>query len=221
MFIDCECPTSFFPSHPEKRQSSSVAYIESRFTTDVIKPFKSGVRSIGDMVDTLGNIGWHASGQEVKAIAPLIKSQAKGAYKNMRIADQQGLIVNRELDEIMQKTVNEQGRIRHELSTKAAEKASLNRKCESLRDDKRQIKNEMEDAQRSLDSAERSLSDAKQKLDEKKREQAIVAGVGVAVTLIPIVGWFAGPAMVIVSLTALEENVKSASQSIGKNIFAE
>ena len=201
--------------------SSSLANIERRFAAEVAQPFKSGVRSLGDMVETLRNIGWRASRQEVKAIAPMIKSQAENAYRNMKVADQQAQEVNRELDDKIQQTVNKQGRIRKELSAKAAEKASLNRKCESLKDEKRQIENEKKEAQRSLDSAQSSLSDAEEKLEDKKRDQAIVAGVGVAVTAIPIIGWIAGPTMVIVSLTALEENVKSARRSVGKKIFVE
>ncbi|KAI4896571.1 hypothetical protein NFI96_024817, partial [Prochilodus magdalenae] len=48
-------------------------------------------------------------------------------------------------------------------------------------------------ARRGLDSARSTL----QRQEEKKRNAAIVTGVGLGVTLIPFVGWVAGPAMAI------------------------
>ncbi|XP_028391523.1 uncharacterized protein LOC114516291 isoform X1 [Dendronephthya gigantea] len=65
-------------------------------------------------------------------------------------------------------------------------------------------------ARSSLDSAQSSLRDAQKKLSDKKKEQDIVFGVGAGISIIPIVGWIVGPTMMVVSLTALEDNVKSA-----------
>ena len=46
-------------------------------------------------------------------------------------------------------------------------------------------------------------------------EQGLVAYIGVVTTLaVPVVGWIAGPTMVVVSLTVLEDNVKSAQSGV-------
>ena len=58
---------------------------------------------------------------------------------------------------------------------------------------------------------------------DKRRGQAFVAGIGAAITLapalaipivVPVLGLIAGPTMVVVSLTVLEDNVKSAQSGV-------
>ena len=52
-------------------------------------------------------------------------------------------------------------------------------------------------------------------LRDKRREQGLVAYIGVVTTLaVPVVSWIAGPTMVVVSFTVLEDNVKSAQSGV-------
>ena len=69
-----------------------------------------------------------------------------------------------------------------------------------MRDTEKQVN----DARSDLSAAESTLSSARDNLEQKKREQEIVRTVGAAITPIPIIGWIAGPTMMVVSLTALE-----------------
>ena len=72
----------------------------------------------------------------------------------------------------------------------------------------------VEQAKKALSNAQDTLNDAERELRNKRRDQENVARAGLAITLIPIVGWIAGPTMVVVSLTVLEDNVKSAQSGV-------
>ena len=182
---------------------------------EVAQPYKSALKAVSDMGETIGNTGLNASGRKVKAVVPLIEIQAKYVYKSMKIADQQAAEVNKELDETIQETIKEQGRIRRNISAKVDELFSLNGKRHSLRNDKQKIENERKEAQRSLDSVESSLTDAEDKLEEQMREQTIVSVVAVIITAIPVVGWIVGLAIVTFAFITLEEKTKSARRSVG------
>ena len=75
----------------------------------------------------------------------------------------------------------------------------------TIRDNVRDTEKEVNDARSDLSAAESTLSSARNNLEEKKREQKTVAIVGAVITPIPIIGWIAGPTMIVVSLTALED----------------
>ena len=48
---------------------------------------------------------------------------------------------------------------------------------------------------------------------------AVIAVVGVVMTVGPVVGWIAGMAFVIAGIIELEDYVKLARRSVGKEIF--
>ena len=86
----------------------------------------------------------------------------------------------------------------------------LQRLNQQIKDSEQKV----EQAKKALSSAQDTLNDAERELRNKRRDQEVVAGVGLAITAIPIVGWIAGPIMVVVSLTVLEDNVKSAQSGV-------
>ena len=86
----------------------------------------------------------------------------------------------------------------------------LQRLNQQIKDSEQKV----EQAKKALSNAQDTLNDAERELRNKRRDQEVVAGVGLAITAIPIVGWIAGPIMVVVSLTVLEDNVKSAQSGV-------
>ena len=77
--------------------------------------------------------------------------------------------------------------------------------------DKSRCLNDCEDT---LRDKERSLDRARDKLSDAKRDQAVMAGVGVGLTLIPVIGWIAGASVLVVSFTAMQDAVNSASRAV-------
>ena len=73
----------------------------------------------------------------------------------------------------------------------------------------------VEEAKKALSNAQDTLNDAERVLRDRRMEQRLVAGIGAVTTLaVPVVGWIAGPTMVAVRLTVLEDNVKSAQSGV-------
>ena len=190
--------------------------IENYFVNEVTPPVKDGVTALGKMVKTLDSIGMDAGTKEVKAAEPLLRKQATKAYKSMKKAYEEASKSNRLLDDNIQRKVDEQNRVKGELSVQKAELSSLNSKLQSLEEEQRQREDERLVAQRSVDSANESVSEAERVLQDKKDEQQIVRGVGAGLFVIPVFGWIAGGTMLAVSFTALENNIKAARKSVGK-----
>ena len=102
----------------------------------------------------------------------------------------------------------------------------LNEQLQSLNQQIKDSEQKVEQAKRALSNAQDTLHDAERELRDKRTDQALVAGIGVATTLaVPVVGWIAGitailvggivgPTAVMVSLTVLEDNVKSAQRGV-------
>ena len=81
----------------------------------------------------------------------------------------------------------------------------------------------VEQAKKALSNAQDTLTNAERELRDKRRGQAFVASIGAAITLapalaipivVPVLGWVAGPTMVVVSLTVIEDNIKSAQSGV-------
>ena len=100
------------------------------------------------------------------------------------------------------------------VSEKEMELQQLIQQIESLDEQILANKCKVEQAKSSLNKAQDTLNDAERKLREKKEEQDLVWRVGLTITPIPIVGWIVGPTMIVISLTALEDNVKYAQKCV-------
>ena len=90
----------------------------------------------------------------------------------------------------------------------------LNQQLQGLNQQIKDSERKVKKVKKALSSAQDTLNDAERELRNKRRDQEVVAGAGLAITAIPIVGWIAGPIMVVVSLTVLEDNVKSAQSGL-------
>ncbi len=200
--------------------AGSLVQIENSFVAQVGKPFGKGLSSLGEIVDTIDGIGINASARTVKIFAPSVKRQAKDAFYHMKEADAKAMGVKNRLDILVQETVNKQGEIRRSLAQSKSQLINYNNQLESLKSEERQIQAELSSAQNSLESAKCILSDAENELEKKKTEQGVVAGVGAGLMAIPIFGWIAGGAMLVVSLTALQDNVNAAKGAVGTKLIA-
>ena len=90
----------------------------------------------------------------------------------------------------------------------------LNQQLQGLNQQIKDSERKVKKVKKALSSAQDTLNDAERELRNKRRDQENVARVGLAITLIPIVGWIAGPTMVVVSLTVLEDDVQSAQSGV-------
>ncbi|XP_015773429.1 PREDICTED: cingulin-like [Acropora digitifera] len=94
----------------------------------------------------------------------------------------------------------------------------LNQQLQGLNQQIKDSKQKVEQAKRALSNAQDTLNDAERELRNKRRDQRLVAGIGVATLAVPGVGWIVSGIVastaVVVSLTVLEDNVKSAQSGV-------
>ena len=109
------------------------------------------------------------------------------------------------------------------VSEKKMKVEQMNQQLQGLNQQIKDSEQNVEQAKKALSNAQDTLNDAERELRDKRRGQAFVAGIGAAITLapalaipivLPVLGWIAGPTMVVVSLTVLEDNVKSAQSGV-------
>lgn len=94
----------------------------------------------------------------------------------------------------------------------------LNQQLQGLNQQIKDSKKKVKKAKRALSNAKDTLNDAERELRNKRRDQRLVAGIGVATLAVPGVGWIASGIVastaVVVSLTVLEDSVKSAQSGV-------
>ncbi len=196
--------------------------IENSFVSEVGRPFEKGLSSLGDIVETIDCFDINASAAKVKTVAPLLKRNAKDAFLHMKEADGKAMEIKGRLDNVVQESVNEQGRIRRALADSKSQLATHNSQLESLKSEESQIEAELSCAGNSLESAKCALSDAERQLNKKKKDQKVVAGIGAGLMVVfPGVGSLVGGSMIAASLTALQDDVNQARRSVGKTSTVE
>ena len=90
----------------------------------------------------------------------------------------------------------------------------LNQQLQGLNQQIKDSERKVKKVKKALSSAQDTLNDAERELRNKRRDQENVARVGRAITSLAIVGWIPGLTMVAVSLTVLEDDVKSAQSGV-------
>ena len=94
----------------------------------------------------------------------------------------------------------------------------LNQELQGLNQQIKDSEQKVKQAKRALSNAQDTLNDAERELRNKRRDQRLVAGIGVATLAVPGVGWIASGIVastaVVVSLTVLEDSVKSAQSGV-------
>ena len=90
----------------------------------------------------------------------------------------------------------------------------MNQQLQGLNQQIKDSEQNVQQAKKKLSNAQGTLNDAERVLRDKIRDKALVLRIGAVITPIPIVGWVAGPTMVVISLTVLEDNVKCAQSGV-------
>lgn len=109
-------------------------------------------------------------------------------------------------------------RLKNNVSERKMKIEQLNQQLQGLNQQIKDSEQKVEQAKRALSNAQDTLNDAERELRDKRRDQALVAGIGVATLAVPGVGWIASGIVastaVVVSLTVLEDKVKSAQSGV-------
>ena len=182
---------------------------------DANEAFVSGLENLDGVVDILTSVKIENSlspreaNKTIKKLTPFVRQ----AYTNFTKALQHWEGEKNSTSAELEATVLEIGQTEYSLSQKRQNVEALNKKIQSLNDQIANDERELKNARDALSRTNDTYDDAVRELENKKRDQAIVAGVGAGISWIPIVGWIAGPTMIIVSLTALEDAVNNAKSN--------
>ena len=199
----------------EADQTSTMSGHDLVLANDANEAFVSGLQNLDAVVDVLGAVksGNTLSAREaektIKQLTPLVHHAYENLTKSLRHWEGENNLASAKLEA----TVREIGQTKHNLSQQTQNAESLSKKIQSLSDEISNKERELGDARQSLSRANDSYHDAEEELEKKRRDQAIVAGVGAGVLAIPIFGWVAGATMLAVSFTALEDAVKNAREN--------
>lgn len=186
----------------------------SVISRDIQHHINKGLVSFADLIDFLHNEVSEVTRRSAQSIAPQVKLYVENLYLSFYRAKQacearvDGL--QREIEEII-----------YSLTCQKETIQRIKNQIEDLKIKERELveneklKNQyLSDCTEILRNKERSLEKAREKLSEAEEKRNIMAAVGVGVSVIPFVGWVVGPTMIFISLTALQDNVKSSKESV-------
>lgn len=179
--------------------------------------FVSGIQSLDCVVDVLNKaeIDESTSVVVVNEIVQSICRPIRQAHVCLTTALKLWDVENAKLCEVVERSVAELSKVNKLISEKKSKVEVLKKTLESLNEQIRNNEDELKGAKNAVSRANETLRDSEKTLADKKRDQAIVTGVGAGLMVIPVLGWIAGGTMLIVSLTALEDNVNAAKESVG------
>lgn len=166
----------------------------------VVDPLKDGLSSINRVYETLTDVAVDPLGGQCRNYSYIIEQigQAKQSLQQSEQAASAGL---RSLDENIENLTQDEGRLEQE--RRATQQTLDNLETEQKSNNKllKQSEDSLEQAKRHLSSARDTL----QSQEQRKHTAEIVTGVGAGLFVIPIFGWVAGSAMVIVGAVELSE----------------
>ena len=181
------------------------------------KEFVTGIQWLDKAVEVLckADITTTTPAKTVKAIAQNLRLPIRQAYTHLNTA------LNfwegekaRQCGET-ERLISSINSLKIIISERKMKVEQMHQQLQRLNQQIKDSEQNVEQAKNALSNAQDVLNDAERELSDKKRERDHVRGIGIAITVhIPIVGWIAGPIMVVVSLTVLEDNVKSAQSGV-------
>ena len=180
------------------------------------KMFVNGLQSLGNVVAILKrtDVNDSTSVAEVIEITKKISLPIRQAHEYLTQSLGLWEDANAKLSELIERKVGDISSMKTNISKKEAEIEGLKKTLESFSEQIKSNEKQLDEAKSSLNRANKRLKENQDELEKRRREQAIVAGVGLGITPIPIVGWIAGPTMVVVSLTAMEDAVKASQNNV-------
>ena len=186
------------------------------FKDEAQKEFVTGIQWLDKAVGVLceAEINTTTPAKTVKAIAQNLSLPIRQAHTHLNTALKFWEGEKARQCEETERLISSISSLKSNVSERKMKVEELNQQLQGLNQQIKDSERKVKRAKKALSSAQDTLNDAERELRNKRRDQEVVAGVGLAITPIPIVGWIAGPTMVVVSLTVLEDNVKSAQSGV-------
>ncbi|KAL7883414.1 hypothetical protein SRHO_G00010720 [Serrasalmus rhombeus] len=186
-----------------KHRSSNVVVKNSNAA--FIEPLQDGLNSIKQVCEALSEADVNAfSGQ--CSNYNYIREQIVQAQQSLERSEQAAATVLRSLDERIEILTQDEGKLEQEMT--ATQETLENLKIQQLSNEKllSESKGALELAKTNLSTAREAL----QELEERRDYAESVRNAGWGVTLIPIIGWIAGPIMIAVG----EAEIAQATEAI-------
>ena len=180
------------------------------------KEFVTGIQWLDKAIGVLckAEITTTTPAKTVKAIAQNLSLPIRQAHTHLNTALKFWEGEKARQCEETERLISSISSLKSNVSERKMKVEELNQQLQGLNQQIKDSERKVKKAKKALSSAQDTLNDAERELRNKRRDQKVVAGVGLAITPIPILGWIAGPTMVAVSLTVLEDDVKSAQSGV-------
>ncbi|XP_058260391.1 uncharacterized protein LOC131362418 [Hemibagrus wyckioides] len=170
----------------------------------VIIPLKGGISSLNEVYQALieadvDPVTGKCSNYDY------IRQQIVQSHQFLEQSEQAASSGLQSLDENLERLIQDEGKLNQEMN-------EIKQTLDNLRTE--QISNEklLRESQGALQQARTNLNSATQTLqdqEKRKRDAEIVTGVGAGLMVIPIIGWIAGPAMMIGGAVELDQANKA------------
>ena len=191
------------------------------------KEFVTGIQWLDKAIGVLckADISTTTPAKIVKAIAQNLSLPIRQAHTHLNTALKFWEGEKARQCEETERLISSISSLKINVSERKMKVEQMNQQLQALNQQIKDSEQNVEQAKKALSNAQDTLNDAERVLRDKRRDQALVAGIGVVTTLaVPIVGLIAGttaivggivgPTAVAVSLTVLEDNVKSAQSGV-------
>ena len=181
------------------------------------KEFVTGIQWLDKAVGVLceAEINATTPAKTVKAIAQNLSLPIRQAHTHLNTALKFWEGEKARQCEETERLISSISSLKSNVSERKMKVEQMNQQLQGLNQQIKDSEQNVEQAKKALSNAQDTLNDAERELRDRRMEQRLVAGIGVVTTLaVPVVGMIAGPTMVAVSLTVLEDNVKSAQSGV-------
>ncbi|XP_060720775.1 uncharacterized protein LOC132842123 [Tachysurus vachellii] len=196
-------------------QLSSLDVVLKNTAETVLIPLKGGISSLNEVYKALieadvDPVTGNCSNYDY------IRQQIVQAHQLLKQSEQEASSGLKSLDENLYRLIQEEGKLEQEINDTILTLNNFRKEKESNEYLLRVSQGALEQIRRNLDSAINTL----QGQEKRKRDAEIVTGVGAGVLVIPIIGWIAGPAMMIgggIELDQANKAVQVAQEEVSKS----
>ena len=180
------------------------------------KEFVTGIQWLDKAIGVLckAEINTTTPAKTVKAIAQNLSLPIRQAHTHLNTGLKFWECEKARQCEETERLISSISSLKSNVSERKMKVEELNQQLQGMNQQIKDSERKVKRAKKALSSAQETLNDAERELRNKRRDQENVARAGLAITRIPIVGWIAGPTMVVVSLTVLEDDVQSAQSGV-------
>ena len=180
------------------------------------KEFVTGIQALDKAIGVLckAEITTTTPAKTVKAIAQNLRLPIRQAHTHLNTALKFWEGEKARQCEETERLISSISSLKSNVSERKMKVEELNQQLQGMNQQIKDSERKVKRAKKALSSAQETLNDAERELRNKRRDQENVARVGRAITSLAIVGWIPGLTMVAVSLTVLEDDVKSAQSGV-------